>query len=428
MVRPGAVPGAAINGRVQGGHGGFTRVFTLTRARRAFVAAIALALVAVLPSAASASTLTGYESTLGGAPYAGDPYVFWSGTDAGLWQIYWDGTVWHAPAEVPGTAGSLTSAPTAVTFDSDLDVFWRGSDGGLDEAWWNDSSWTGPVEIPGTAGSLTSAPTAEEDGLAVEVYWRGTDGGLDEAVWDGSWTGPDEVPATAGSLTSAPSAEQDGSAAVEIYWQDSDGGLDEVTWDGSWAGPAEVPGTPGTVASAPSAQQDGSTSEVYWRTSGGGVDESWWDGSWGGPAEVPGSASSTASTGPGKTGSPVTVTLPVPSVPSSGKTGKKRKVRRVRTGFTISWQWNGDHTRLVAMHVRNRPRSGSISVACAGRGCSWHKLKATHRSVPRLLRSLARRMLRAGDRLTITASAPGMRSEQIEVRIRDGAEPKARLL
>jgi hypothetical protein len=44
------------------------------------------------------------------------------------------------------------------------------------------------------------------------------------------------------------------------------------------------------------------------------------------------------------------------------------------------------------------------------------------------LRSLAGRVLSAGDRLTVTARAPNMVTQRIEIRIRDGVVPKARLL
>jgi hypothetical protein len=44
------------------------------------------------------------------------------------------------------------------------------------------------------------------------------------------------------------------------------------------------------------------------------------------------------------------------------------------------------------------------------------------------LRSLDGRRYRAGDLLFITISAPGLVPERAEVRIRDGAIPRARLL
>jgi hypothetical protein len=44
-----------------------------------------------------------------------------------------------------------------------------------------------------------------------------------------------------------------------------------------------------------------------------------------------------------------------------------------------------------------------------------------------LVRSLTRGVLTAGDRLTFTVRAPGLVTERIEVRIRNGVAPTARL-
>jgi hypothetical protein len=112
------------------------------------------------PRAASASTSTAYDSTLGAAQYAGEPNVFLSGTDGGLWQLSFAGSAWQGPAEIAGTGGSLASAPSAEEDGSSEGVYWRGSDSGLEEAWYDGSSWHGPGEVPGTAGSLKSAPSA----------------------------------------------------------------------------------------------------------------------------------------------------------------------------------------------------------------------------------------------------------------------------
>ncbi|HEY5316485.1 MAG TPA: hypothetical protein VIJ20_00790, partial [Solirubrobacteraceae bacterium] len=84
--------------------------------------------------------------------------------------------------------------------------------------------------------------------------------------------------------------------------------------------------------------------------------------------------------------------------------------------------------RIVAIHLHGVPSRGSVTVACSGHGCPWHKLAATHRRIPRLLRSLTGRVLRDGDRITFTVRAPALTAERIEVRIRDGVRPKARVL
>jgi hypothetical protein len=48
--------------------------------------------------------------------------------------------------------------------------------------------------------------------------------------------------------------------------------------------------------------------------------------------------------------------------------------------------------------------------------------------VPGLLRSLAGRTLSAGDRLTLTVSAPERVTERIAIKIRKSRKPTARLL
>jgi len=207
-----------------------------------------------------------------------------------------------------------------------------------------------------------------------------------------------------------------------VYWRATDGGLGGSEWNGSaWSTPGEVPGTSGKLAAAPSAMQGTSTLDVFWRGGDGGIWENSYDKAWAGPAEIPGTA--TAPTVP-----PVSVSLPVPPVSSPGNHGSPGKERRVRTMFKISWSWSRAHTRLVAIQARGVPSDGSLSITCVGRGCPWDKLAAPRRLVPRLLRSLAGRVLRAGDRLTIAVRAPNMVTERIEVRIRYGVVPKARLL
>jgi hypothetical protein len=256
----------------------------------------------------------------------------------------------------------------------------------------------------------------------MNVFWTGSDGGLDEALWNGSaWSGPAEVPATPNALTSAPSAMTDvANGSIDVFASGTNGGLDESSWDGSaWSGPAQVPATSGKLGSAPSAMQGTSTVDVFWRGYDGGIWENWYDTAWHGPAEIPGTGTSTP---------PVAVTLPVPSASPPAKPGAPRPRRRVRVLFVIKWRWSGARTRLVAIHARGVPAHGSVSVACAGRGCPWGKLAAGRGSVPRLLRSLAGRVLSAGDRLTVTARAPNMVTQRIEIRIRDGVVPKARLL
>lgn len=100
----------------------------------------------------------------------------------------------------------------------------------------------------------------------------------------------------------------------------------------------------------------------------------------------------------------------------------------VRARFVISWSWSGPHTVLRSIRVGHLPRDARVTVGCRGRGCpKLHLYAVSARRIVRLLRALAGKRLRAGDIVRITVTAPHSRAERIELRVRDGAEPQARL-
>ncbi|MDQ6747964.1 MAG: hypothetical protein M3010_07675 [Candidatus Dormibacteraeota bacterium] len=106
-----------------------------------------------------------------------------------------------------------------------------------------------------------------------------------------------------------------------------------------------------------------------------------------------------------------------------------RRRRSVRAQFVISWSWRAASTRLRSIAVRQLPRGARVTVSCLGRHCPRLKVRSgTGRGVAKLLRSLSGRRLHAGDRLRITVTAPGRRAEHVELSIRDGRIPRARLL
>jgi hypothetical protein len=78
-----------------------------------------------------------------------------------------------------------------------------------------------------------------------------------------------------------------------------------------------------------------------------------------------------------------------------------------------------------------RPNDSShatITVRCHGRGCPRHRYTAGKRHLKRLIRYLDGRRYRAGDRILISISRRGRRTERVSVQIRYGAIPKVRLL
>jgi hypothetical protein len=121
---------------------------------------------------------------------------------------------------------------------------------------------------------------------------------------------------------------------------------------------------------------------------------------------------------------PVVESQPLP-VPHKSPTSKRR---RIRAKFVLDWTWNHTRTRLHAVHVTGVPRDGRIEVRCTGKGCPGTATTAGYKHLRTLLHSVAGRVFRAGDVLTITVSAPHEQSERIAVRIRDGRLPRARLI
>jgi hypothetical protein len=106
-----------------------------------------------------------------------------------------------------------------------------------------------------------------------------------------------------------------------------------------------------------------------------------------------------------------------------------RSGRAVHARFVISWSWNGAHTTLRSISVQKLPRNAHLSVSCAGRGCPRLKIRSAnaHR-VSKLLHGLGGKRFRAGDQLHLTVTAPRRRAERIELQIRTGRLPGARLL
>lgn len=109
------------------------------------------------------------------------------------------------------------------------------------------------------------------------------------------------------------------------------------------------------------------------------------------------------------------------------KTPKPR--RGVKAQFELSWRWKRARTVLRSIKVHKLPSDGRVRIRCTGRHCPKLKVRsAPAKRVRTLLRGLDGRTFRAGDRLLITVSAPRRRAERIQLKIRAGREPTARLL
>jgi hypothetical protein len=103
--------------------------------------------------------------------------------------------------------------------------------------------------------------------------------------------------------------------------------------------------------------------------------------------------------------------------------------RTPRARFVISWRWRGATTVLRSIRVQNLARTARVAVRCAGRHCPRLRAGATGpRRVHVLLRRLAGRRLTAEQSLLITVTARHLRPERIELRIRKGRAPLAKLL
>ncbi len=361
----------------------------------------------------------------------GYDYVFWEGTGGGLWEAGNYPGGWLGPTDVG--MGPLGSQPTATSIPNssgvaEIDVFWHGNQAGANlwRASYETSTgkWSGPTEIGGM-GPLGSAPTATEQetsaGAQIQVYWKGATGAA--ALWEAdtsggtNWSGPTSH--GMGPLGSAPGVASLSYGNEYVFWGGTYGRLWQADWDDtSWNGvnlngPVSVGFGP--MASAPTvAAVAPDEYDVFWV----GTNSDLWE------AQLVGQTwTSVQSRGP----MVATQTAPAPvTVPPPPRT--HGKTRRVRVAIKMHWTFNGIHTWLDRIHFSRLPAGAGIRVTCHGRDCPRRVWSAGKRHVRRLAKALERRRFRAGQRLTITISAPGWIPERAGVRTRDGAVPVAKLL
>lgn len=126
---------------------------------------------------------------------------------------------------------------------------------------------------------------------------------------------------------------------------------------------------------------------------------------------------------------PVVMSPPVQPEPIVVTVPKPHGRRHVKVRITLGWTWNRAQTRLNWIKFGRLPKAAMISVGCRGLGCPRPRaMSARARQLRGLVRSLAGRRYRAGDRLLIRISVPGEVPERAEVWIRYGEIPRARLM
>jgi hypothetical protein len=109
-------------------------------------------------------------------------------------------------------------------------------------------------------------------------------------------------------------------------------------------------------------------------------------------------------------------------------TPSPRGAGSIRARFVISWRWSGTSTVLRSITVNHLPRSSGVAVHCTGKGCP--RLRIGHedaRRVSVLLRSLEGRRFHVGAELGITVTERHHRAERVQLLIRAGQIPLARL-
>ena len=245
----------------------------------AVIAALVIAGVTLFRPTASSEV-----AAAAGVDAAGEQFVFWRGTDGGLWETWYSAGRWRGPTRIH-KAGAIASAPgLAVHARGEQYVFWRGQDGKLWEAWYS-ARWNGPRKL--AVGTIASAPAAGVDAAGEQfVFWRGTDGGLWETWYSaGRWRGPTRIH-KAGAIASAPGLAVHARGEQYVFWRGQDGKLWEAWYSARWNGPRKL--AVGTIASAPAAGVDAAGEQfVFWRGTDGGLWETWYSaGRWRGPTRI----------------------------------------------------------------------------------------------------------------------------------------------
>jgi hypothetical protein len=199
----------------------------------------------------------------------------------------------HAAAPAGADSWVTPNPSIAANGYNDQWVFWQGTNGGLWEAYksGSSSSWVGPTSLPqmGTLGSTPTVAVIGLDGTVPYVTWAGENGSLYLAYEPsgGKWVGPCNLGMGPLPVGGRPSIMSDQSGGLTIGWQGGNNALwyaystvDNDPTCSNWSGPHSLGDGPlGSVPSlfGPAGGQylsavwTGTGAQDLWYTTGGGL-------------------------------------------------------------------------------------------------------------------------------------------------------------
>jgi hypothetical protein len=96
---------------------------------------------------------------------------------------------------------------------------------------------------------------------------------------------------------------------------------------------------------------------------------------------------------------------------------------RLHVKVVARWFWAPSHTRMKSLRLLKLPHRATLALSCAGKDCPRAHWSAGPGHAKRLLRHLRRTTFTPGDRLVLSISERGYRTERIAIRIRAGRKP-----
>jgi hypothetical protein len=100
-----------------------------------------------------------------------------------------------------------------------------------------------------------------------------------------------------------------------------------------------------------------------------------------------------------------------------------RRGDRLHVKVVAAWSWTAGRTRLRSLTLPKLPHGAAVRLSCRGRRCPRRRWTARPGRAKVLLEQLRRTTFHRGDRLTLTISEHGHRSERIAIAIRSGRRP-----
>jgi hypothetical protein len=147
--------------------------------------------------------------------------AFVRGTDARLWQRWYNGRAWSGWIQHDG---ELTSAPACASWsEARVDCVVRGNGSNLFVKTWEAGPGKGWGPWTNLGGGVNSAPGIAAWGVnRLSVFYRGDNGMMLHRFWDGTrWQGPEDL---GGPISSSPACTSPQINRIECYAQ----GIDPV--------------------------------------------------------------------------------------------------------------------------------------------------------------------------------------------------------